>query len=309
MQNKNESNAVKRHYFSEKVFNELGVCSDGLVAMKHLTDYKDEPLHDHDFIEIVYILSGKGVHFINGERFEVKSGDLLFINYGCSHAFTVEDSLIADNLMIKVDYFAKMLLSDDGIFSLLALSSFEEIQSGLNSNTSLVSFYGQEKEKISLIFKSIKEELSNDYLGKKDCLNSYIDILVTDIFRKIFLSENKNKELIPAEIVEHICEHCGEKISLSDLAKQCFYTPSYFSRLFKKVYRMTLTEFIAEQRLLKCCELITSTGLSIEDISAECGFTDRTRFYTLFKKKYGCTPAEYRNGKHSDKTDESRQRK
>lgn len=300
MTEKKETNYVRRHYFSEQVFSDPGVFSDGLVAIKHLVDYKDEALHDHDFIEIVYVIDGKGVHFINGESFQVKSGDLLFVNYGCTHSFHVDERLIADNLMIKVEYFTKMLLSKDGIFSLLALTSFEEIQKGLNHNTSLVSFYGPEREKIALIFENIKDELSNDYLGKSDCLNSYINILLTDIFRKIFLPENQKNRLIPAEIVDHICAHCGEKLSLTDLSAQCFYAPSYFSRLFKKVYHMTLTEFIAEQRLKKCCELMRTTSLSMEEIIFECGFTDRTRFYAIFKRKYGCTPAEYRKNMSPD---------
>ena len=38
-----------RHYFAQKEFKD-----DNLVAIKRLTDNRDDKLHDHDFVEIVY---------------------------------------------------------------------------------------------------------------------------------------------------------------------------------------------------------------------------------------------------------------
>ena len=38
--------------------------------------------HTHDFIELVYIKSGSGVHVINDRHYNISPGDLLFINYG-----------------------------------------------------------------------------------------------------------------------------------------------------------------------------------------------------------------------------------
>ena len=90
------------HYKAEDHFQ-----SDAMVAIKRICDYKDEEIHNHDFIEIVYIIEGTGMHCINGEEFLVKAGDLLFINHGCTHAFYVNNKLIAYNLMISVDYFTE----------------------------------------------------------------------------------------------------------------------------------------------------------------------------------------------------------
>ena len=278
-----------RHYLAKNEFYENEV-----VAVKWLSDSRDESFHDHDFIEIVYILEGKGVHKINGVEYPVQRGDLVYINYGCTHSFTVNEKLIAYNVMVKVDYFEKELINVNNIFSLLALTSFEEIQSELDKASPLVSFRGEEQEEIKFIIEKIRDELSNNYLGKAALLESYMNILLTSIFRKILLSDNKDNEIIPAEIIDYIQEHCGEKLSLKALAEQCFYNPSYFSRLFKKAFNTTLTEYIMEQRLKKSCDLLRNTEMSVDEVAAACGFSDKTGFYNRFKQKYGCTPGDYK---------------
>lgn len=282
------------HYFADNEFCAKGVISNGMVALKQLSDIKDEPLHDHDFVEIVYIHDGKGAHYVNGVEYLVQKGDLLYINYGCTHSFKVYEKLVASNVMVKPDYFDKVLLNEENIFCLLALTSFEKVQSEIDKAKPLVSFQGKEGDEIGFILEKLEMELSNNYVGKSSVLNSYMNVLFTSIFRKILISDNKNDEIIPAEIIEYIRMHCGEKLTLKMLSEQCFYNPAYFSRLFKKAYNMTLTDFIMEQRLKKSCELLRDTDFSIEEIIVQCGFTDKTGFYNRFKETYGCTPGEYK---------------
>ena len=44
--------------------------------------------HTHEFVEIVYVLSGEGVETINGTDHTTHRGDLLFINKGAVHKVT-----------------------------------------------------------------------------------------------------------------------------------------------------------------------------------------------------------------------------
>lgn len=281
------------HYLAKKEFKD----DETIVAIKRITDNRDDILHDHDFVEIVYVLEGGGVHNINGVEYPVQRGDLLYINYGCTHSFKIPDSMVALNLMVKLDYFNRELSDPknvNNIFSLLALTSFEEIQSEIDKASPLVSFYGEEQEEIEFLLKKIESELNNNYLGKSVFLDSCVNMLLANIFRKILVSDNKDNEIIPAEIIEYIQTHCDEKLTLKALAEKCFYNPSYFSRLFKKAYNTTLTDFIMEQRLKKSCDLLRTTELSVDEIAIQCGFTDKTGFYNRFKQKYGCTPGDYK---------------
>ena len=277
------------HYTAEQEFQD-----DSLVAIKKICDRKDEEIHDHDFVEMVYIIEGTGRHYINDEEFAIKAGNLLFVNYGCTHAFLVDDQLVAYNLMIRVDYFIKNMIKDNNLFYMLALTSFEKIQHELNDKSPLVFFDYSEREEIFNLFRNIEIELSQEELGKSSILDSYINIILCKVFRKIFMKNIRQELLIPQEIIDYISEHFNEKLSLGELSQKCFYSPAYFSRLFKKTFNMSFTDYIMDIRLKRCCELLKDSNYTIEKIMEECGFFDKNTFYERFKNKYGCTPSEYR---------------
>ena len=277
------------HYTAEQEFQD-----DSLVAIKKICDRKDEEIHDHDFVDIVYIIEGTGRHYINDEEFVIKAGDLLFVNYGCTHAFLVDDQLVAYNLMIRVDYFIKNMIKDNNLFYMLALTSFEKIQHELNDKSPLVFFDYSERDEIFNLFRNIETELSQEKLGKSSILDSYINIILCKVFRKIFMQNTRQELLIPQGIIDYISEHFNEKLSLGELSQKCFYSPAYFSRLFKKTFNMSFTDYIMDIRLKHCCELLKDSDYTIEKIMEECGFFDKNTFYERFKNKYGCTPSEYR---------------
>lgn len=279
-----------RHYKADEEFQ-----SAEMVEIKKLNDRNDEEIHSHDFVEIVYIIEGSGRHRINDEEFEVKAGNLLFINYGCTHAFHVDDKLVAYNLMIRVDYFTEKMAKNDQLFYMLALTSFEKIQRELNDKSPLVFFDYSERDEIFGLFKKVEDELSKNELGKSLVLDSYISIILCKVFRKIFMQDGEKDLLIPQDIIDYIATHFHEKLSLSDLSQRCFYNPTYFSRLFKKAFNMSFTDYVMELRLKHCCELLKNSDYTIERIIEECGFSGRNLFYDRFKAQYGCTPNEYRN--------------
>ena len=46
--------------------------------------------------------------------------------------------------------------------------------------------------------------------------------------------------------------------------------------------------------LRKAAQLLRDTSIQVHDICRQLGFVNRTNFYELFKREYGCTPAQYR---------------
>ena len=56
----------------------------------HVFFYKikgEDPIHTHDFIEIMYVNSGEIEQFVNDKHFVTKKGDLVFMNYNSVHKF------------------------------------------------------------------------------------------------------------------------------------------------------------------------------------------------------------------------------
>lgn len=83
-------------------------------------------------------------------------------------------------------------------------------------------------------------------------------------------------------------------LSLSEAAAMCCLSPSYFSRLFKSVFRYNYSEYSIRHRLYSAARLLSQSEYSITDISYELNFSSPSHFIALFKKQFGVTPKKYK---------------
>ncbi|MBR1676133.1 MAG: helix-turn-helix domain-containing protein [Clostridia bacterium] len=72
------------------------------------------------------------------------------------------------------------------------------------------------------------------------------------------------------------------------------YSYSQLTRLFKKYMHCTITQYVNRAKLEYAKELLSTTDLSIIDITNELNFESPSYFHNLFKKHFGVTPASYR---------------
>ncbi len=282
-------------YMSDEYFSESEKVYIGKTPTVPFTGVD---IHTHDFIEVVYIAKGGGIHIINGISYEVKKGDLLFINYGQTHEFTAgKNAMTIYNILIRPEFFSKDLVNSENAFELLSLSAFEELASFINKECPFVSLDGDNKERIEVLLEMLDEEYNGREQGRRTMINSLMMALMISIFRSMSPEISKPQKAfnsVASDILSYIETHFHEKISLTDLAERCFYTPSYFSRLFKETYSMTITEYIILKRIEKSKELLKNSDMTVEDICYTVGYTDKTKFYRHFKDITGKTPADYR---------------
>lgn len=64
-------------------------------------------------------------------------------------------------------------------------------------------------------------------------------------------------------------------------------------RLFKQYYGQTPKQYLTDKRMKKAKEFLTS-GMSVTDACFACGFETPSSFSTLFRKRFGLTPVEFR---------------
>ncbi|MGY3765393.1 helix-turn-helix domain-containing protein [Vagococcus vulneris] len=96
------------------------------------------------------------------------------------------------------------------------------------------------------------------------------------------------------QMMLYIHKNYQDAISLDTLAEFSHLNRSYVSRLFKEATNMTVTEYLTSFRLEQAKKLLSTTDLSIAEISLEVGYIDPAYFSRLFKKDIGCTPKKYR---------------
>ncbi len=94
--------------------------------------------------------------------------------------------------------------------------------------------------------------------------------------------------------IELITSNYCTNISVEELASYCNLSKSRFLHLFKKITQTSPVAFQQELRIDNAKLLLSSTQLSISDISFRCGYDDPLYFSRLFKKKTGISPKEYR---------------
>ena len=92
----------------------------------------------------------------------------------------------------------------------------------------------------------------------------------------------------------YIEEHLEYGSSIEDTAAHVSLSASHFSRLFKTVTGASYTDYLTDVRLQHAQILLATSNLSINEISGRIGVNNGNYLCTLFKKRLGISPSEYK---------------
>lgn len=255
---------------------------------------EDTPNHTHDFVEMVYTFNGNAVHIVNGREIPVRKGDLLFLNYNCTHSIKPIGKLRYADIMFKLDYIDHGLNNSGNAFSLLETKNFSEFESMINTKSCVIHFRSHERGQLEqLIEWTLREQDAGETCGNF-MIRSILNLILILVFRKMKFPMNDSFP-INQDLLDYINENCSEQITLKDIAEKNFYTLSHLCVQFKAYTGMNFTKYLMDCRIKKAIKMICETDRSIEDIIYDCGFSNRTRFFRLFREKTGQTPFQYRN--------------
>lgn len=254
-------------------------------------DTSSFPEHTHDFIEIIYVKRGEGVHKINGTEFKVGEGDILFINYGAKHEFECKKGYSFFNICFDPEVISDGIVTPENAFAMLQLTAFDEIR-GENDNGA-ISFSGNSRLRIEGLLKDMLTEYTEMKKGWEDAVKSYMSLLLVFVMRKLSVEADEEAERdVWATISAYIDNNLDTDLSLATLAKRCFYNPSYFSRAFKERFNMPLTRYVAQKKAEHAIALIEDGETSPSVIAERCGFSSKSALYRAISTAKGMTFAE-----------------
>lgn len=115
--------------------------------------------------------------------------------------------------------------------------------------------------------------------------------LIKTVYNVQFKKEKNNVQMIE----EYLSANYHKDIKLQDIADQFFLSREYISRLFKREYKETITDYLTKIRIEKAKELLGNPYLKIYDIAYSVGYQNDKYFIKVFKKLVGSTPNEYRS--------------
>ncbi len=105
--------------------------------------------------------------------------------------------------------------------------------------------------------------------------------------------------------VGQIIQVIRQNLSSPDLNRQLIadvvhMNPDYISNLFHKKTGVSLSNFILNERLKATNVMLSTTNLTLQQISAKAGFSSPTYFHRQFKRRFGITPQQYRKENRVD---------
>ncbi len=105
-------------------------------------------------------------------------------------------------------------------------------------------------------------------------------------------------------ITAYIDKNFAEKLTLESLATICHGSPYHMHRTFKKIKGMTPVAYIQQVRVHVAKQYLIQTNKAIGEIAICVGMANVPYFITLFKKKTGQTPAQFRQMRKMEETND-----
>ena len=118
---------------------------------------------------------------------------------------------------------------------------------------------------------------------------------VIQAFSSQSYSRSRRIRPVPIQLLtDYIRVHCGDRMTVSDLAELCDFPESTFGRAFKRNIGLSPYEFIQKTRIDMALEMLSDGQASCASIAVRLGFSDQSHFTRVFKYHLGTTPARYR---------------
>lgn len=260
----------------------------------------DEGEHKHDYIELVYILSGSGIHYINDVPYHLMHGNALFIDIGEVHRYTVIDNMSYINFKIRPEYFSARLSGKTSIRDIYTLPEFKSLPP-LGENH-LAYFDGHLRLRVEQLLFSMLEENLNRLNGFEAIIKNNVINFLIQTNRNIVTEKNVRRDAVslPDKLkkgIDYIDEHSSEKITLKSISKMCNYSEVYFSKLLKTYYGCGFSDYLMKKRIANAMNLLIETQIPVQEIAIRSGFNNKTHFYKTFHKYIGVKPAFIRTYK------------
>lgn len=273
------------------------------VYINKAFEQPESHLHAHDFIEIAYVASGRGIHHIDGREYSVSKGDLFVINTHVPHEFRSypdQPRLTVYNCIFTPEFIDVSLMDCEDFSNVANHFLFRSFFPEEVENPADIKLLDIDSRELEVLYEKMHREYYSQEKGYVQMLRSYVIELLITVFRLYGRSSspesgiNRRRSQIIEDVIRYMKSNYAHEFKLEDLSLMAFLSRSYFCRLFKDTTGMTVFEYAQKIRMEEACRLLRETDRKIVDIAADVGYNDIKFFNTVFKRIMGKTPGQYR---------------
>ncbi|MDF2590130.1 MAG: AraC family transcriptional regulator [Anaerocolumna sp.] len=256
--------------------------------------------HLHDYIEILFTISGEFQIVLNTKEYYFSAGDMVLINSNEIH--NVNSLSDGPNKYIVIKFEPEILYTTtQSLFEMKYVMPFI-----LNESTHQKIFKKEEIEKsvIPNIIYGILEEYTNKTYGYELAIRANIYNLFLYILRHwnaqnidLNINQDINQDMVRRlqVVFDYVDNNYQNEITSLDMANLCNLSYSYFSRAFKKVMKKNFKEYLNYVRISKAEKFLTTSDLNITEVAMKVGFSSSSYFIQQFKQYKELSPKQFQN--------------
>lgn len=230
---------------------------DNTGGIIHLLLYNVEcDMHFHIATEILFVRKGKVRYSCSSETDILQAGEAVFLPSFFSHKFQAVGESETETLMIPHRF----------------LNNFQKYY----QNVSFPKLNDRETNKeIYPLFQEIEtriKENANEFL-----LAALVDHILALIATNYPAVPYSKMDTLMVDIVKYINDNLANISSITDVSGHFGYNPSYFSRLFKKLFEIPFSTYINRLR----CDFIEERRgtASVSDLLYQAGYGTSSTYY------------------------------
>lgn len=250
----------------------------------------------HDFFEMVYVKKGDAIFEIAGTPINIGPNDIIIIKPRQTHKFVVKSQFSCEFIVLYFKFENRKTRD----FSEASLEDFLNFVKGKDSGAFISLKVSHKNDIITLLNRIITEkrsnEIGNEFLSQLLIMELFV--LISRALKMEWENSIKNKSPKLKELIQiavnYIHNNYERNISLEDISKYVFLSPSYFTRAFKEDVGVSPISYLLRVRIERAKELLMDTNLRISEIALSVGFSNQQRFNEIFKKYTKTTPLQYR---------------
>lgn len=251
--------------------------------------------HYHNFMELVLIESGQGIHFTETKHYPIAVGDVFVIRKHDAHEYSNTNKLRLINVLFYPNKLAlplKELANLRGYHALFGTKRRAREFHGLKSHLRLNLI---QLTQIEGLISSLEQDLKNKGPGfsfmAKALFMQIIGLLSRYYDDWQILTRPPLTRISSA--IAYIEANYAKPIRLANLAFTAHMSLSNLHRDFKSATGLSPIEYLIRLRVMRGAELLRQGRLNVTETAFQTGFNDSNYFSRKFHEVMGLRPRQF----------------